>query len=261
MIKLPRIMSSSAITDANGRAVNLFTRLWDAAMTKIEEQFEVTGTGIINSEGGGVTIQGTAPVAVANGDGLGGNPTVSLQASGVTPGSYGDATHAAEVTVDGLGRVTAAAQTAIGFPVTSVFGRTGAVVAAANDYSFSKLSGTIANSQFPAVQTFTWTDGSGASLTLSGTFYYQQAGKAVTVSGKVTFPSTASGAQAKWVALPLAPAADIAIMYPYADGHMAVGIVTAGTTTVEWFKAGVGSLLNSDLSGLNIQLSFSYVAQ
>jgi hypothetical protein len=35
-------------------------------------------------------------------------------------------------------------------PVTSVFGRTGAVVAATNDYAFSQLSGSIAAAQIPA---------------------------------------------------------------------------------------------------------------
>lgn len=37
--------------------------------------------------------------------------------------------------------------------VTSVFGRTGAVIAAANDYSFSQIGGTISNSQIPATIT------------------------------------------------------------------------------------------------------------
>ncbi len=35
-------------------------------------------------------------------------------------------------------------------PVTSVFGRTGAVVAQANDYAFSQISGTLSQTQLPA---------------------------------------------------------------------------------------------------------------
>jgi hypothetical protein len=35
------------------------------------------------------------------------------------------------------------------FPVTSAFGRTGAIVAATNDYSFSQISGSVAASQLP----------------------------------------------------------------------------------------------------------------
>jgi hypothetical protein len=36
-------------------------------------------------------------------------------------------------------------------PVQSVFGRTGAVVAATNDYNFNQLAGSVANSQMPAL--------------------------------------------------------------------------------------------------------------
>ena len=44
-------------------------------------------------------------------------------------------------------------------PVTSVFGRTGAVVAVNGDYSFSLISGTLAQTQLPA------TIGAGSNLT------------------------------------------------------------------------------------------------
>lgn len=44
-------------------------------------------------------------------------------------------------------------------PVSSVFGRTGAVVATSGDYSFSLISGTLAESQLPA------SIGSGSNLT------------------------------------------------------------------------------------------------
>jgi hypothetical protein len=40
---------------------------------------------------------------------------------------------------------------AIGAPVTSVFGRSGTVVAAANDYSFAQLSGSVGATQMPAL--------------------------------------------------------------------------------------------------------------
>lgn len=52
--------------------------------------------------------------------------------------------------------------TAIGIasaPVTSVFGRTGAVIAVANDYAFSQISGVLSQTQLPA------TIGAGSNLT------------------------------------------------------------------------------------------------
>jgi hypothetical protein len=52
-------------------------------------------------------------------------------------------------------------------PVASVFGRTGAVISATNDYAFSQISGTVGNSQLPSVGTSgTYGDGT-HSLTVT----------------------------------------------------------------------------------------------
>jgi hypothetical protein len=61
------------------------------------------------------------------------NNTISLYQTGVTAGSY----NAATITVDVYGRITAASNNVSG--VSSVFGRTGTVVAQAGDYNFSQL--------------------------------------------------------------------------------------------------------------------------
>ncbi|WP_413568707.1 tail fiber domain-containing protein [Bdellovibrio sp. HCB117] len=69
---------------------------------------------------------------IATGTGLSGGPitatgTISLANTAVTAGSYGSMTQVGTFTVDAQGRLTAASNTAIAFPVTSVATKTGAV--------------------------------------------------------------------------------------------------------------------------------------
>lgn len=83
----------------------------------------------------------TAGTGLSGGGDLSANRTLALADTAVTAASYGDATHVATFTVDAQGRLTAAGSVAItAGAVASVFGRTGAVVASANDYTFAQLA-------------------------------------------------------------------------------------------------------------------------
>lgn len=64
--------------------------------------------------------------------------------SGVTAGTYGDATHVSHVTFDAEGRATAASSVAITFPVTSFNTRTGAITLSSSDVT-TALTYTPAN--------------------------------------------------------------------------------------------------------------------
>jgi phage-related tail fiber protein len=77
---------------------------------------DVTGT---------ATFNGTANATIA----------ATLANSGVTAGAYGSATQVGQITVDAKGRVTAASNVAITFPVSSVAGRTGAITLSTSDVS------------------------------------------------------------------------------------------------------------------------------
>jgi hypothetical protein len=80
--------------------------------------FSITGDGT-----GTASFDGSANAAIA----------LTLANSGATAGTYGSATQVGQVTVDAKGRVTAASNVAITFPVTSVAGRTGAITLSTSD--------------------------------------------------------------------------------------------------------------------------------
>ncbi len=92
----------------------------------------VTAITFVQFGGNGTVTAGTGITVTGN--------QVSVSNTAVTAAAYGDTTHVATFTVNAQGQLTLAGSSAIAFPVTTVFGRSGSVVAAANDYTFAQLA-------------------------------------------------------------------------------------------------------------------------
>ena len=162
----------------------------------------LSGSGILalqnSSSVGAVQITGTAgEVAVANGNGLLGNPTISLDASGVAAGTYGSGTQVGQFTVDSKGRITSATDVTItastnisGGAANQILYQTGAsatgfAVAPTTADTFLKWNGSaFVWGAIAGAGTVTSVDGSGGTTGLTVT------GGPITSSGTLTLGGT-----------------------------------------------------------------------
>lgn len=131
-----------------------------------------------------VTSAGVVSVSAAT-------SAASLPASGVTAGQYGTATQVGQFTVNEQGLLTAAVNVAITFPVSSVFGRTGGVVAANGDYN-----GVVASALTGATAATRYVGATASGAPGSGTF---AVGDFVVAQDGALWVCTVAGTPGTWV--------------------------------------------------------------
>jgi hypothetical protein len=85
------------------------------------------------------TVSITAGTGLSGGGDITATRTLNIANTTVTAGSYGNATNVPTFTVNAQGQITASSNTAITFPVSSIFGRTGAVIAQTGDYTAAQV--------------------------------------------------------------------------------------------------------------------------
>lgn len=85
------------------------------------------------------TVSITAGTGLSGGGDITATRTLAIANTMVTAGSYGNDTNVPTFTVNAQGQITASSNTAITFPVTSIFGRSGIVTAQAGDYTAAQV--------------------------------------------------------------------------------------------------------------------------
>lgn len=127
---------------------------------------------------------------------------------------------------------------------------------------FSATPGTGTSELLADYEEGTWTatDASGASLslTLNGTFYYVKVGRIVTITFNITYPVTASGADAVLGSLPFTSAAANQTSAILGSTIAIIGFKTGSTTALALYSATNSPITNATLSGANVYGSVTY---
>lgn len=229
--------SGLSVSNADGVAGNPTIAL-DGIVESIENIGNGHGLFVLN----GITatlreIFGTAgQIVVTNGNGQSGNPTISLDANGVSPGTYGSGTQVAQITVDSTGRITSATDVTVS-GVANVLG------GSPNQILYQTAVDTTDFVSAPTVtDTFLKWNGSAfvwGAIAGAGTV------TSVDVSGGTTGLTTSGG--------PITSAGSITL-----DGTLNVANGGTGTTSLTGYVKGTGSsaltasatIPNTDITGL-----------
>jgi len=194
----------------------------------------------------GRTIEGTtSQIVVTNGDGVAGNPTISLAASGVTAGTYGSASAVPVVVVNAAGQVTGISTTAItsytdadtrATVLTGLSLASGGVISASDNVlgAFGKLQYQITNISIGTMTANNTAFGLSAQTAITSGLYnmsfgYESQKNLTTGSGNV-----AIGHQAQKVVT--TGGQNIAIGYQSQD------VLTTGSNNISGGNASLGSL-------------------
>lgn len=182
---------------------------------------------------GGFTFSGDITVIPSTG-------VATLVTVNSNVGTFGNATNVGQYTVNAKGLITAAGNVPITFPVTSVFGRTGTVVATSGDYTTAQLTTGTSGSSPSAGQlgeTITNLGSSGtaigngtvvtlATVSLSAGDWSCSHLAQITMGASTSYTSQNIGITATPVSFPLFPAGLTAV---FAATVVSSGLTTNGT--------------------------------
>ena len=199
-------------------------------------------------------------VTVTNGDGVSGNPTISLAASGVTAGTYGSASAVPVVVVNAAGQVTGISTTAItsytdadtrATVLTGLSLASGGVISASDNVlgAFGKLQYQITNISIGTMTANNTAFGLSAQTAITSGLYNMSFGYESQKNLTTGSANVAIGHQAQKVVT--TGGANIAIGYQSQD------LLTTGSNNISGGNASLGSLTtgSNNIAIGNIALS------
>lgn len=224
----------------------------------------LSGTGIVVRTGTGTattrTLTASTGMTVSNGDGVSGNPTVSITNSGVTAATYGSATQVPQIAINAQGQATSATNVAIAIPSTAVTDFTEAVQdvmggeltdSSTIDFVYNDVSNTQTANVIPGGINHNLLLNGGGNTHIDHSTVSVNAGTGLTGGGDLTATRTISmpntGTAGTYGSGSLIP-----VITTDAQGRV-TSVTTAANTQSQWTDAG-GLLTWPDDTGKDLQI-------